>query len=120
MLPQRNLGAQGSWDLKKLEPHKDRNGPTPEALVQGRKRTSFEHFWNDFAADKTHSIPEADRLSRTEAYSKPGRMRAGWAYFASFQQTASDFAELSKTKLTLTGALDWRRKSRMVTSWPIK
>jgi hypothetical protein len=37
------------------------NGPTPEALVQGRERSYFEHFWNDFAADKTHSIPEPDR-----------------------------------------------------------
>src|ERR1700680_1939846 len=32
------------------------NGPTPEALVKGRERTYFEHFWNDFAADKTQSI----------------------------------------------------------------
>lgn len=77
------------------------NGPTPEALVQGRERIYFEHFWNDFAADKTHSIPEADRLAYTEAYSRPGRMHAGWAYFVSFQQAAKDFAELSQTKLTM-------------------
>jgi len=77
------------------------NGPTPEALVQGRERTYFEHFWNDFAADKTHSIPEADRVAYTEAYSKPGRMRAGWAYFVSFQQAARDFSLLSQTKLTM-------------------
>jgi pimeloyl-ACP methyl ester carboxylesterase len=37
------------------------NGPTPEALVQGRERTYFDYFWNDFAADKNHSIPEAAR-----------------------------------------------------------
>src|ERR1700730_15365481 len=37
------------------------NGPTPELLVKGRERTYFEHYWNDFAADKTHSIPEAAR-----------------------------------------------------------
>ncbi|MGZ4730502.1 MAG: alpha/beta fold hydrolase [Terriglobales bacterium] len=77
------------------------NGPTPEALVQGRERTYFEHFWNDFAADKTHSIPEADRRAYTAAYSRPGRMRAGWACFVSFQQAARDFAELSQTKLTM-------------------
>jgi pimeloyl-ACP methyl ester carboxylesterase len=77
------------------------NGPTPEALVQGRERTYFEHFWNDFAADKTRSIPEADRVAYTAAYSKPGRMRAGWAYFVSFQQAARDFAVLSQTKLTM-------------------
>lgn len=77
------------------------NGPTPEALVRGRERTYFEHFWNDFAANKEHSIPEADRVAYTAAYSRPGRMRAGWAYFVSFQQAAKDFAELSKTKLTM-------------------
>jgi pimeloyl-ACP methyl ester carboxylesterase len=77
------------------------NGPTPEALVKGRERIYFDYFWNDFAADKTHSIPEADRAAYTAAYSGPGRMHAGWQYFVSFQQAAKDFAELSKTKLTM-------------------
>jgi pimeloyl-ACP methyl ester carboxylesterase len=77
------------------------NGPTPELLVQGRERTYFEHYWNDFAADKEHSIPEAEREAYTAAYSRPGRMRAGWAYFISFPQTAREFAELSRTKLTM-------------------
>jgi pimeloyl-ACP methyl ester carboxylesterase len=77
------------------------NGPTPEALVRGRERTYFEHFWNNFAADKTHSIPETDRVAYATAYARPGRMRAGWAYFVSFQQAAKDFAELSKTKLSM-------------------
>src|SRR5437763_16474222 len=75
------------------------NGPTPEALVQGRERTYFDYFWNDFAADKTHSIPEADRKAYTAAYARPGRMHAGWAYFVSFQQAAKDFAQPSQTKL---------------------
>jgi pimeloyl-ACP methyl ester carboxylesterase len=77
------------------------NGPTPEALVRGRERTYFDYFWNDFAADKTHSIPEADRAAYTAAYARPGRMRAGWAYFVSFQQAAKDFAELSQAKLSM-------------------
>jgi pimeloyl-ACP methyl ester carboxylesterase len=77
------------------------NGPTPEALVKGRERIYFDYFWNDFAADKTHSLPEADRAAYATAYARPGRMRAGWAYFVSFQQAAKDFAELSKTKLTM-------------------
>jgi pimeloyl-ACP methyl ester carboxylesterase len=77
------------------------NGPTPEMLVKGRERIYFDYFWNDFAADKTHSIPEADRVAYVAAYSRPGRMRAGWAYFVSFQRAAKDFAELSKTKLTM-------------------
>jgi pimeloyl-ACP methyl ester carboxylesterase len=77
------------------------NGPTPEALVGGRERTYFEHFWNNFAADKTRSIPEADRAAYTAAYARPGRMRAGWAYFVSFQQAATDFAQLSQKKLPM-------------------
>ncbi len=77
------------------------NGPTPEALVRGRERTYFEHFWNDFAADKSRSIPEADRVAYAAAYARPGRMRAGWAYFVSFQQAARDFAQLAKTKLPM-------------------
>jgi len=77
------------------------NGPTPEALVQGRERTYFDYFWNDFAADKNHSIPEADRTAYAAAYARPGRMHAGWAYFVSFLQAAKDFAQLSQTKLTM-------------------
>src|SRR5271154_7353891 len=77
------------------------NGPTPEALVQGRERIYFDYFWNDFAADKTHSIPESDRMAYTAAYARPGRMHAGWAYFVSFQQAAKEFAQLSQTKLTI-------------------
>lgn len=76
-------------------------GPTPEALVAGRERIYFEHFWNNFAADKTRSIPESDRQAYTAAYARPGRMRAGFAYFYSFQQTAKDFAQLAQTKLTM-------------------
>jgi len=77
------------------------NGEYPEKLVKGRERTYFEYFWNVLAADKTHSIPEADRKAYTEAYSKAGRMHAGWVYFASLPQLAKDFAQLSQTKLTM-------------------
>jgi pimeloyl-ACP methyl ester carboxylesterase len=77
------------------------NGPTPEALVNGRERIYFDYFWDDFAADKTRSIPDADRAAYAAAYSRPGRMRAGWQYFVSFQQAADDFAQLSRTRLTM-------------------
>jgi len=77
------------------------NGPTPEALVKGRERTYFESLWNGFAADETHSIPEADRVAYAKAYARPGRMRAGWAYFVSFQKAAKDFEDLSRTRLTM-------------------
>lgn len=77
------------------------HGPTPEALVQGREKTYFEFFWNDLAADKTQSVPVKDRQAYVAAYARPGRMRAGWAYFNAWPQTAKDFAELAQTKLTM-------------------
>ena len=77
------------------------NGPTPEALVKGREDIYFAYFWNDLAADKDHSIPEADRKAYLAAYSRPGRMRASWEYFVSWTQTAKDFAQMSQTKLTM-------------------
>src|SRR6266403_987977 len=98
------LPGVGGWEAVYNNPgiwHFRFYGATPEALVKGRERTYFEHFWNDFAADKARSIPEADRKTYTAAYSRPGRMRAGWAYFVSFPQAAKDFAQLSQTKLTM-------------------
>jgi pimeloyl-ACP methyl ester carboxylesterase len=98
------LPGVGQWESVYYSPglwHFHFNGPTPEALVHGRERIYFEHFWNDFAADKTHSVPEADRKAYTAAYARPGRMRAGWAYFAAFPQTANDLAQLAQRKLTM-------------------
>src|ERR1700693_5750027 len=98
------LPGVGEWEAVYNNPgnwHFRFNGPTPEALVQGRERTYFEHYWNDFAADKTHSLSEADRKAYTTAYARPGHMRAGWAYFVSFPQAAKDFTQLSQAKLTM-------------------
>src|SRR6266481_5408511 len=76
-------------------------GEVPLALVKGRERTYFEHFWNDFAADPKHSVPEADRRFYAKEYAKPGGMRAGFEYFKNFEQDAKDFAELGKTPLPM-------------------
>ncbi len=78
------------------------NGPTPEELVKGRERTYFLHFWDGFAGDPNrHAITEADRKVYLSSYTQDGRMRAGWAYFANFPQTAKDFDVLAKTKLKM-------------------
>jgi len=98
------LPGVGEWEAIYNNPgiwHFRFNGPTPEALVHGRERTYFEYFWNDLAADKNRSIPEADREAYTAAYAAPGRMGAGWAYFVSFIQAAKDFAQLAQTKFTM-------------------
>ena len=77
------------------------HGDTPAKLVQGREADYFAYYWNEFAADRNRSLPPADREAYVAAYSRPGRMKAGWAYFASFPKTAKDFAELAKTKLAI-------------------
>jgi len=77
------------------------HGEVPLALVKGRERTYFEHFWNDFAADPKHSVSEADRRIYAKAYAQPGGMRAGFEYFKNFERDAKDFAELSTTKLSM-------------------
>jgi len=76
-------------------------GEVPLALVKGRERTYFEHFWNDFAADPKHSIPEADRRFYAAQYAKDGGMRAGFEYFRNFEKDAADFAQLANTKLAM-------------------
>jgi pimeloyl-ACP methyl ester carboxylesterase len=76
-------------------------GEVPLALVQGRERIYLEHFWNDFAADPKHSVPEADRRIYAEAYAQPGAMRAGFEYFRAFERDAEDFAQLAKTRLAM-------------------
>jgi pimeloyl-ACP methyl ester carboxylesterase len=99
------------------------NGPTPETLVLGRERLYFEYFWSTMAADKGHSLPEADRRAYAAAYGRPGRMHAAWGYFASFQQIALDFAAFARNKLRIpvlsiggekaTGAI-LARQARMI------
>jgi pimeloyl-ACP methyl ester carboxylesterase len=76
-------------------------GETPLALVKGRERIYFEHFWNDFAADRTKSVPEADRQLYAAVYARDDGMRAGFEYFKNFEQDAKDFAALSTTKLNM-------------------
>src|SRR6058998_2900867 len=74
-------------------------GETPLALVKGRERVYLEHFWNDFAADRTHSVPEADRQIYAKDFAQPGAIHAGFEYFRNFERDAQDFAQLGATRL---------------------
>jgi pimeloyl-ACP methyl ester carboxylesterase len=76
-------------------------GKTPLALVEGRERIYFEHFWNDFAANPEKSVSEADRQLYAAAYAQPGAMRAGFEVFRNFEQDASDFAGFARTRLEM-------------------
>ncbi len=70
-------------------------------MVTGRERIYLEHFWNDFAADATKSIPEADRKFYAAEYARPGHMKAGMEVFRAFPTDAEDFAGLATTKLSM-------------------
>ena len=93
-------GGMMVWLLRDLW-HFHFYGKTPLALVDGRERIYFEHFWNDFAADPEHSVSERDRQFYTEAYAQPGAMKAGFEVFRAFEQDAEDFAGFAQTKLTM-------------------
>ena len=91
---------QHVWLLRDLW-HFHFYGETPLALVKGRERIYFEHFWNDFAADRTKSVSEADRRIYAKAYARDGGMRAGFEVFRNFEQDAKDFAVFAQTKLDM-------------------
>jgi pimeloyl-ACP methyl ester carboxylesterase len=98
------LPGVGDWEAIYNHPdywHFRFHGPIPEALVQGREGKYFEYYWNGLAADGTRSIAPTDREAYIAAYARPGRMRAAWDYFVSFQQAARDFAQLAQTTLTM-------------------
>ncbi len=98
------LPGVGSWkDVWLLRDlwHFHFYGDVPLALVQGRERIYFEHFWNDFAADPRNSVPEADRRIYAKAYAQTGGMRAGFEYFRAFERDAQDFAQMAKTRLAM-------------------
>ncbi len=76
-------------------------GKTPLALVHGRERIYFEHFWNDFAANPKRSVPERHRRFYAKAYARPGGMRAGFEYFRAFGKDAEEFARFATIPLTM-------------------
>ena len=88
------------WLLRDLW-HFQFYGETPLRLVTGRERIYLEHFWNDFAADRTHSVPERDRQFYAREYARPGRMAAGMAVFRAFERDAEEFAGFAKAKLPM-------------------
>ncbi len=91
---------QSVWLLRDLW-HFHFYGEVPLQLVAGRERIYLEHFWNDFAADRTRSVPESDRRLYAAAYAQPGAMPAGFEVFRAFEQDAADFQKFSKTKLAM-------------------
>ena len=76
-------------------------GKTPQALVQGRERIYLDHFWNDFAADPTKSVPEADRKLYAAEFARPNHVNAGLEYFRTIEEDAREFKEYAAKPLTM-------------------
>ena len=91
---------QSVWLLRDLW-HFHFYGKTPLALVRGRERIYLEHFWNDFAANPAHSIPERDRRLYTATYARPRHVWAGMEWFRAFERDGKELAELAKAPLTM-------------------
>jgi len=94
----------GPWDDLLKNPllwHFRFGGPDMERLVAGRERIYLDRFWNDFSADPAH-FPEASRQHYAALYAAPGRMHAGFAQFAAFDQDVIDNrASLTRGRLTM-------------------
>ncbi|MGB5557940.1 MAG: alpha/beta hydrolase, partial [Paracoccaceae bacterium] len=59
-----------------------------------------DNFWTGFAANPK-AVAEIDRRRYTATYAQPGRMHAGFMYFAALEQDARDNQVLAKSKLTM-------------------
>jgi pimeloyl-ACP methyl ester carboxylesterase len=71
-----------------------------EQLVQGRERVYFSYFFQVFA-HTPDAVPDEDLEAAVEAYSRPGRLTAGFAHYRAMPESAKQNAELMKHKLTM-------------------
>jgi pimeloyl-ACP methyl ester carboxylesterase len=104
------LPGVGGWEAVYNNPgiwHFRFYGATPEALVKGRERIYFEHFWNNFAADKTRSIPEADRRVYA-GLRTPGTDGRGLCVFRVVPEDGDGFCGAGQDQTRHSCALDRR------------
>lgn len=72
----------------------------PEAMIGGgRERLYFSWFYRQIAVDTNAIETDLDEVVR--AYSQPGALRAGLAYFRAFEQDARDNAGYAQSKLKM-------------------
>ncbi len=83
---------QNVWLLRDLW-HFHFYGEVPLALVAGRERIYFEHFWNDFAADRTHSVSKRTGKSMRP----PMRSPAACARASSISVVSSKMRAISES-----------------------
>jgi pimeloyl-ACP methyl ester carboxylesterase len=98
------LPGVGPWEEILKNPllwHFRFGGPDMERLVAGRERIYLDRFWNEFSATPAR-FSEASRAHYARLYAQPGKMHAGFAQFAAFDQDAVDNqAFMAKGKLAM-------------------
>ena len=71
----------------------------PEALIAGRERLYFSWFYRQSAVDVDAADGALDDI--VAAYSQPGALRAGLAWFRAFDQDARDNAGYAQDRLSM-------------------
>jgi pimeloyl-ACP methyl ester carboxylesterase len=71
-----------------------------EQLVQGRERVYFSYFFRQFA-HRPDAVPDQDLEAAVEAYSRPGRLAAGFGYYRAMPEAARQNAERMQHKLRM-------------------
>ncbi len=71
-----------------------------EQLVEGRERVYFSYFFKRFA-HTPDAVPDEDLEAAVRAYSRPGRLQAGFAYYRAMPESARQNAGLMKARLTM-------------------
>ncbi len=72
----------------------------PEVLTAGRERALFDWLF-EHKAERLDRIPSSNRERYVEAYSRPGAMSRGFAYYRAVAESAKQNTEFSKTKLPM-------------------
>jgi pimeloyl-ACP methyl ester carboxylesterase len=72
----------------------------PEVLVSGNVRAYLEYFYRLSTPDPT-AVGEDEIVEYVRAYSRPGALRAGFAYYRAFNEDAQRNASYARTKLRM-------------------
>ncbi|MCB1743311.1 MAG: alpha/beta hydrolase [Gammaproteobacteria bacterium] len=72
----------------------------PERLIQGRERDYLEWFYHDFSYNRG-GIDDAAIDEYVRCYSKPGALRAGFAYYRAIPQDVADNQRLIRDEFRL-------------------
>jgi pimeloyl-ACP methyl ester carboxylesterase len=72
----------------------------PEVLVSANIRSYFEYFFRLSTPDPT-AVGEDEIVEYVRAYSRPGALRAGFAYYRAFAEDAQRNSTYSRTKLRM-------------------